>query len=50
MAGTFGMTKMIGGSNGRESKARWKQAINDGCPIYCSYKVSIYYKNNLSKD
>lgn len=38
------------GSCGGKSEVTWKKAINDGCPICCSWKIQIYSKKNVKKD
>ena len=37
------------GSCGAKSEVTWKQAVNDGCPICCSFKISIYHKKKTEK-
>lgn len=34
---------------GSKSETSWNKAANDGCPICCSFKVSIYHRKNLQK-
>lgn len=38
------------GACGSKSEVGWKQAIEDGCPVCCSFKVSIYHRKNLQKE
>lgn len=35
------------GACGSKSEVGWKQAIEDGCPVCCSFKISIYHRKNL---
>lgn len=34
------------GSCGSETATTWKEAVEEGCPVCCSWKVSIYHKKN----
>lgn len=38
------------GACGSKNEVTWKQAINDGCSVCCSYKVSIYNRKSLQKE
>ena len=35
---------------GAKTKIGWQQALNNGCPSCCSYKISIYNQKNLQKE
>ena len=30
-----------------KNKVTWKQAVNKGCPVCCSFKVSIYHAKEI---